>query len=180
MKRIIFAAVVATVSLSLVAVTTWAAWTSSVTVSNNVITTGSVNLNVSLNGTNYSKAVSSNTTISGLMPGGSNIGTVFYIRNDSSDGVNFNLGAVGTGTISGDTQPVDTTSLQIAVVTHGATPVDANYHSLSEWSTNQSLGTLNAGASQQYDVYARLSGTAADDWQGRTVTFAFTVTGTQL
>lgn len=180
MKRIIFAAVVAFVSLSVVTLTTLAAWTSSVTVSNNVITTGSVSLNVSLTDSNYSKSVSSSTTISGLMPGGSHIGTVFYVQNASSTGVNFNLGATGTATISGSPAPVDLTSLQIAIVAHGVTPVDANYHTLSAWSSSQTLGTLNAGLSTSYDMYARLSSTAADDWQGRSVNFALTVTGSQL
>lgn len=180
MKRIIFAAVVATVSLSLVTLTTWAAWTSSVTVSNNVITTGSVSLNVSLNGTDYSKSVSSSTSITSLMPGRSSVGTVFYVKNDSSTGVNFNLGATGTGIISGGTAPADLTSLKIAIVTHGATPSGTDYHTLSEWGSNQSLGTLNAGASQGYDMYASLDTSAADDWQGRTVTFSTTVTGSQI
>lgn len=179
MRRIFLAAVLATISLSVAVMTTWAAWTSSVTVNNNVITTGSVSLNVSLDDASYSKSVSSSQTISGLMPGNSLVGSVFYVRNDSSTGINFNLSATGTATISGATQPADLSSLQIAVVTHGTTPANGDYHSLSQWTSDQVLGSLNASASQSYDLVARLDTNAADDWQGRSVNFALTVTGQQ-
>lgn len=181
MKRIIFAVVVAFVSLSVVTLTTLAAWTSSVTVSNNVITTGSVSLNVSLDGTTYTKSVSSSATISGLMPNNAGSrGTVFYIKNDSSTGVSFNLTVTGTGTITGSPAPVDLTSLEIAIIPNATTLDGTDYHTLSAWSSSQTLGSLSAGSSAQYDMYARLSSSAADDWQGRSVNFAITVTGSQL
>lgn len=180
MRRIIFAFLIAFVSLSVVTMTTWAAWTSSVTVSNNVITTGSVDLNVSLDNSTYGNSVSSSTTIASLMPGNSRVGTQFYVRNDSSSGINFNIRATGTATISGATPPANLASLKVAVVAHGVTPLAANYHTLAEWGTNQTLGTLNSSANQSYDIVASLDTAAADDWQGRTVNFALTVTGEQL
>ncbi|RJQ36898.1 hypothetical protein C4559_04150 [Candidatus Microgenomates bacterium] len=179
MKRILLSAVILTISLSVAVMSTWAAWTSSVTVNNNVITTGSVDLNVSLNGTAYSNSVDSTTAISSLMPGNVRIGTQFYVRNDSSTGINFNLRATGAATVSGTTPPADLTSLQIAVVPHGTAAVDADYHTLAQWGSNQTLGTLNAGASSSYDIVTRLNAAAADDWQGRTVNFTLTVTGEQ-
>ncbi|MCL5784244.1 MAG: SipW-dependent-type signal peptide-containing protein [Patescibacteria group bacterium] len=185
MRRILLATVIATASLSVAVMTTWAAWTSSVTVSNNVITTGSVSLQVSLTGNSndYGSSVSSSTAISGLMPTNtSSKGTTFYVKNNSSTGVNFNLGAVGSAVISGSPAPADLTSLQISIVPSGssASTIDANYHTLSAWGSSQTLGTLSSGASQPYDIYAKLATTAADDWQGRQVTFAVTVTGSQI
>lgn len=177
MRRILLAAIIVVASLSTAVMTTWAAWTSSVTVNNNVITTGSVDLNVSLNGTSYSNSVDSAQPISSLMPGNSSVGTQFYVKNDSSAGVNFNVRATGIATISGSTQPVNPDSLEIAVVPSGTTP--STYYTLSQWTSGQALGSLNAGASQDYDIVARLDTNAADDWQGRTVDFDLTVTGEQ-
>ncbi len=95
MRRIILALVVSIAALSLAAYTTRAVWSSSVTVTNNKIITGTANLQVSVDGgTTYGSSQVSSLTLSNLIPGGETSNTVFTLSNEGgTTGINFNISA---------------------------------------------------------------------------------------
>jgi hypothetical protein len=180
MKRILLAVVTSLVALSAAAYTTQAAWSHTVTVTNNQVTTGTADLKVYTNKTAVwdSSTSASDFTLTGIVPGSQiDGGHAFWLRNDSTTGVNFNL----TGTITGSGAP-EGTNLSIYVYDVGNTGNNSGWHTLNEWlaGTVPFGSTLAAGAQKDYGMWVKLDSGAGNEWINQTVTFSMVVTGTQI
>lgn len=187
MKRIYLALLTVIASLGLAGATTFAVWSDTVTVTNNIVQTGSADLQVSnVSGTvgpwNTSTAASS-LSITNLIPGGTaGDGFSFALWNNSTAGVNFTTSARITAVTGLTTE--DKSQLEIAVYESGETAATGSgWITLTDWeSAVRSLDfTLTPGQvnAKDFRVSARLKSTATNEWQGKTVTITFTVTGTQ-
>jgi|SRR3989344_3451482 len=183
MKRIALALATSAAALSLAAFTTFAAWTDTVTVTGNVITTGTVDLLVSTNHVDFvNNSAESPFEINNLVPAGALAGEYsFSLRNAGS--VNLNLTGYITppATIS-PTSGVDRTQLMIQVFDEDTDTAVSGLYSLAEWEASPRSITpiFNAGdPDRDYVVKAQLLLSALNEWQGQTVTFDLSVTGTQ-
>ena len=188
MKRIVLAIVIAINALSLAAYTTRAVWSSSVTVSNNKIQTGTANLLVSVDsGTNFVTSAASTLTLNDLIPGGQTNKSVFSLRNASTTGVDFNINAQVSTIATLPNANLDLSKLQLSIYESTASaelgPGSSGWFSVTDWqSTARSLNSflvVNSSSSRIYNLAARLLSSADNTWQGQTVTIGLTVTGTQ-
>ena len=190
MKRIILALFVLATSSVLGYNTTRAVWTDTVTVSNNQIQTGTADLQVSIDngGVQNTTTGASSMILSGLIPGGSNNGYSFSLWNNSTTGVNFGVKGQITAVTGIDPVVTNPSKLEIAVYETGATPgltttASSAWISLADWQTTtrdlNSVLTPGTGNTKNYRVAVRLLSDADNEWQGKTVTMTFTVTGTQ-
>lgn len=164
--------------------TTRAVWTDTVTVTNNQIQTGTADLQVSTDsGGSWDTATRpSSMVFIGLIPGGSTNAYSFSLWNNSTPGLNF--ATSGRITVVTGADGVDQTKLQIAVYEDGSTPeAGSNWFSLADWQggerTFNSTITQGIGNFKNYRIAAKLLDTTGNDWQGKTVTFTLTLTGTQ-
>lgn len=184
MNRIYLAFITIVVVLGIAGFATYAAWSDSVTVTNNQIQSGTADLQVSTNnGTTWNTTTSASSfSVSGLIPGGSeSAGYVFSLKNESSSGVTFNTsGQISSVAGAGS----DESQLEIAVYETGSSATDGSgWISLSDWQSSQRTfnSSLSTGVSnvKHYQIAARLKSTATNDWQSKTVGFTLTVNGQQ-
>lgn len=188
MKRILFALAALSLAVGTSIATTRAVWTDTVTVTNNQVQTGTADLQVSKTyggGSWNTSTVTSSMVISDLIPGGEGDNYSFTLWNNSTVGVDFDL----TGQITAVTGAgSDESQLELAVYEESATPGDtftesSDWISLSDWQslTRDFNSTITPGIGniKNYRIAAKLLPSATNDWQGRTVTMTFTVTGTQ-
>lgn len=186
MKRILLALLVTTVSIGAVALNTRAAWTDTVTVTNNVITTGTVDLKVSTDnvpgpGTWNSTSAVSGMTLANLVPGGAPTEAYsFSLWNDSTGITTMTLTGQITASSITPGPAVDESQLMIELYDI-ATGVEVSEISLAAWKISpQALtNTLVTSATKDYGIRARLLNTALNEWQGKTVEFTLTVEGSQ-
>lgn len=189
MRRIILALVISVAALSLAAYATRAVWSSSVTVTNNKIITGTANLQVSVDGgTTYGSSQISSLTLSNLIPGGQTSNTVFTLSNEGgTPGINFNINAQISSVSSTPGASLDMSKLQLSVYDSTASAdggvASSGWFSVSDWqSASRSLNSFLAEGrpkARPYTLAARLLSAADNTWQGQTVTIGWTVTGTQ-
>ena len=182
MKRIALAVATIVTSLSLAGMTTFAAWTDTVTVTNNVVQTGSVDLQVSNNNgvTWNTSTTASSMVISGLVPGAATTDAYSYsLWNNSSAGADFSLTGQITASAIAPTAGVDKTQLMLTVYRTDTNADESVEMSLAAWeAAPQALTTsLVQGATRNYGIRARLASTALNEWQGQTVTFTLSVIG---
>lgn len=188
MKRIVLSIITIAVALSLASWATFAVWSDSVTIASNHIQTGTADLLVSAVGTSGpwdTSTVSSSLTLSALVPGSTgHDGFAFSLKNNSTDGVNFNVNSQITSlNISGTGDP-DQSKLLIAIYPVGSTPdTGSGWISASDWQSSahnlNSLLTPGDSNAKSYNISAKLSSSAGNEWQGRTVTFTLTINGQQ-
>lgn len=184
MNRVYLAFITIIVAIGIASYTTFAAWSDSVTVSNNQIQTGTADLQVSTdNGTIWNTATSASSfNVTGLVPGGAeSSGYSFSLKNESSSGVIFNISGQIT---SVEGTGADQTQLEVALYETGSTSAGGSgWFNLSDWQSTQKAfnSVLNTGASnvKHYTMSARLKSSATNDWQGKTVRFTLTVNGQQ-
>lgn len=189
MRRIILALVTSVAALSLAAYATRAVWSSSVTVTNNKIITGTANLQVSVDGgTTYGSSQISALTLSNLIPGGQTSNTVFTLSNEGgTTGINFNISAQISSVSSTPGASLDMSKLQLSVYDSTASAnggvASSGWFSVSDWqSASRSLNSFLVQGrpnARPYTLAARLLSAADNSWQGQTVTIGWTVTGTQ-
>mgnify|MGYP001581419744 CR=1 FL=1 len=163
---------------------TRAVWTDNVTVLNNTITTGTVDLKVDAqdNGTWSTSSEASSMVLSNLVPGNSATGAYsFSLLNDSTGITTMNLVAQITSSLIAPTAGVDKTQLMIRLYDYNTGTPESAEASLSTWEagTQALTSSLATSASRRYEIRARLLGTALNEWQGQTVTFTLSVTGSQ-
>lgn len=188
MKRILLALAALSLAVGTSIATTRAVWSDTVTVTNNQVQTGTADLQVSKTyggGSWNTSTVTSSMVISDLIPGGEGNNYSFTLWNNSTVGVDFGL----TGQITSMTGAgADESQMELAVYEETATPGNpltesSDWISLADWQAlarafNSTL-TPGIGNIKNYRIAARLLSGATNDWQGRTVTMTFTVTGTQ-
>lgn len=187
MKRILLAIAMIVLAGSTAFATTRATWTDTVTVTNNQVQTGTADLQVSTTGIgggawNTSTKVAS-IALTGLIPGGAAINNYdFSLWNNSTPGVSFDISTQATS-VTGSAS--DQSKLLLEIYENGTDPETgvnrSGWITLEDWQTGaKSLGSNIAAAGvKDYRLAAKLDTTATNDWQGRTVTITFTVTGTQ-
>lgn len=195
MRRIILALVVSIAALSLAAYATRAVWSSSVTVTNNKIITGTANLQVSVDGgTTYgsSQALPQEKALQNLIPGGQTSNDLFNLSNEGGTaGINFNISAQISSISSTPGASLDMSKLQVSIyetnppstASAESGPGSSGWFSVSDWqSASRSLNSLLVQGrpnAKKYTLAARLLSSADNSWQGQTVTIGWTVTGTQ-
>lgn len=192
MRRIILALVISVAALSLAAYATRAVWSSSVTVTNNKIITGTASLQVSVDGgTTYGSSQVSSLTLSNLIPGRQQTGVgspVFTLSNEGgTPGVNFNISAQISSISSTPGASLDMSKLQLSVYDSTASAdggvASSGWFSVADWqSVARSLNSFLVEGrpnARPYTLSARLLSAADNTWQGQTVTIGWTVTGTQ-
>jgi predicted ribosomally synthesized peptide with SipW-like signal peptide len=168
--------------------TTRAAWTDTVTVTNNQIQTGTADLQVSTAGIGGgawdTTTKSASIVLTGLIPGGAYKNDYdFSLWNNSTTGVNFDI-TVQTTSVSG-TGGADESKLLLALYENGQDPdtQGSGWFTLAQWqAAARSLNSVlnpGAGSTKDYRLAAKLDSTAGNEWQGKTVNMTFTVTGTQ-
>jgi hypothetical protein len=183
MKRILMGLMVSAAVLSSSAFLTKAVWTDTVTVTNNIIATGTVDLEVSTDwGANWnSTSAATSMVLSNLYPDGPSAeGYSYSLRNAGSVGP-LGLTAQVTSTNIVPNPGVDKTQLMVQVYDINTGLPESAELTLAQWEagTQALTSTLASGAARSYGVRARLLGTAANSWQGQTVTFTLSVVGTQ-
>lgn len=108
----------------------------------------------------------------------------FSLQNNSTAGVSFGITSQIT-TISGLTGSPDQSKLLLNLYENGTDPdIGAN---TTGWVTLTAFqaaakavnSTITAGNIKDYKLGVKLDSTAANEWQGQSLTFTFTVTGTQ-
>lgn len=188
-KRILVALVALVSALGIGAAATTAVWSDTVTVTNNVINTGNVNLMVSA--ANYptpnpasfnSTTAASTMVLNNLAPSLTQTGAYsFSLRNDSSAGITLNLTGQVTSTSITPNGGVDKTKLWIQLWNLTAGIAATTEITLADWETlpADAFGSIAAGATQDYEIRARLDPSADNTWQGQQVLFTLSVTGTQ-
>ncbi len=191
LKRILLSIVTLVMALSVGALATRSAWTDTVTVTNNQIVTGTVDLLVSTNnfpggsGAFNTATAGSTMSISGLFPGDTlTAGTYsFSLRNNSGGLVDFSLTGqvVGADTLITPNPGVDKSQLMVEIFDM-ANGVEVAELPLTTWEAGPRsfTQTLTNLATRDYGIRARLLNTALDEWQGQTVTFTLSIVGTQL
>ena len=183
-RRIATATAIVALTLLTGALTTFAAWTDSVTVTNNVVQTGTADLEVSNNsGASWDTAtVSTANVISNLVPGvaATDGGYSFSLWNNSTAGATFDLTGQVTASSVAPTAGVDKTQLMLQLYDTDTNGDESAEMTLADWEAGtQALTTsLTSGSTKNYGFRARLLGTALNEWQGQTVTYTLTVTGT--
>ena len=193
MKRIAISLATLVAALTVSALATSAAWTDTVTVTDNVITTGSADLQVSTLGPGLAipgdelsfndSTAGSTMTLTGLVPGGaSDEDYSFSLWNASTAGVDFNL----TGTVSmvNYSNPIitvaDEDELMLTLYDVSGGVPDVGPFSMTAWKAGVALPpALASGDVREYGFRASLTPAAGDDWQGQTITFDFDVFGSQ-
>ncbi len=184
MKRIILSLVLVVGTIFASIAYTRAAWTDTVTVTNNIITTGTVDLEVSTDsGTTWDSTTASSTmTLSNLAPGAAATSAYsFSLRNSGTVGP-MTLSAQVTSTNITPTAGVDKSMLYLTIYdTDTLADVSAEVTMLAWESGLQALTTTlpSGGTPANFGIRARLDTTADNTWQGQTVTFTLSVTGTQ-
>lgn len=161
---------------------TRAAWTDAVTVTNNQITTGTVDLEVSTDygSTWNSTSAASTMVLSNLAPGAAATSAYsFTLRNVGSVGPLTLTGQVTASNIS-PTAGVDKSQLMVQVYDLATGDVSSEA-TLTAWESGaQTLtSTLAPSETKHYGLRSRLLTTADNTWQGQTVTFTLTVIGSQ-
>ena len=193
MRRIILALVTSIAALSLAAYATRAVWSSSVTVTNNKIITGTANLQVSTDGgSTYGSSAISSSPISNLIPGKQDSIDVFKLSNEGgTTGLNFNISAQILSVSSTPGASLDMSKLQLSIYDSTASAnggvASSGWFSVSDWqSASRSLNSFlvqnvlpDRSHARPYTLAARLLSAADNTWQGQTVTIVWTVTGTQ-
>ena len=184
MKRIFLALIVLISAGALAFTTTRAVWTDTVTVTNNQIQTGTADLQVSTDSGNTwnTSTKASSMVLANLIPGSEASAYSFSLWNASTTGLNFTVSGQITAITGAD--EVDKSQLKIAIYETGSTPeTGSGWISLADWQITNNLlnNTLNPGISnaKDYRIAARLLSSATNDWQGKTVAFTLTLTGTQ-
>lgn len=186
MKRIIIGLLISVAVAGVAFKATLGAWTDNVTITNNRITTGTVDLQVSPDhGANWnSTSTASTMVLSNLAPGDTAVSAYsFSLRNMGTVGP-FTLASQIISTNIVPTAGVDKSQLMIQIYEEGGSNVTAELP-LTTWETTawQSMSppVLDAGAAnaRHYGIRARLLSTADNTWQGQTVTFTLSVTGTR-
>lgn len=163
---------------------TRAAWTDTVTVTNNIVTTGTLDLEVGVDGQTWSDAsAASNITLSGLYPGGPAVenASVFWLRNVSSpDTLTMNLVAEINPDASIVPGPIANRAVLYIEIYRGATVEASTSLNLWEAGTIPIATSLPVDpAGRAYGIRAWLDGSALDEWQGQTVTYTLVFTGSQ-
>ncbi len=184
MKRIFLALIVLISAGALAFATTRAAWTDTVTVTNNQIQTGTADLQVSTDfGSTWNTGTkASSMVLTNLIPGNDTNAYSFSLWNASTTELNFTVSGQIT-TVTG-TDGVDESQLEIAVYEIDSIPeTGSGWISLANWQIIDRVldSIINSGISnaKDYRIAARLLSSATNDWQGKTVTFTLTLTGTQ-
>ena len=186
MKRILFALAALSLAVGTSIATTRAVWTDTVTVTNNQVQTGTADLQVStagIGGGAWNTSTKAATIVlADLIPCGAYKQNYdFSLWNNSTTGLNFNIStqvtsATGMGA-------VDQSKLLLALYENGTDPdvTGSGWISLTNWQLSQrTLNSLLTSSSiKDYRLAAKLDATAANEWQGLTVTLTFTVLGTQ-
>ena len=187
MKRIILALMLSVTVAGVAFANTRAVWTDNVTVLNNTITTGTVDLKVSTNNvpgpcTFSTASATSAMVLSNLVPGGpAQEGYSFSLLNNSAGVTTLRLsGQITTLSIVDDTPGVDRSKLEFQVYEMGGSN-ETGWVSLANWNTvaQNFTATIDSGVTRDYGIRARLDSSANNDWQGQAVTFTLSVTGSQ-
>jgi hypothetical protein len=187
MKRILLAVLISIAVAGMAFRRTRAVWTDAVSVSNNKINTGTVDLRVSSNnwpggaGTFSTTSVASGMVLASLVPGGpTDEDYSFSLRNNSDGITTMTIAAQITGTIVNPTPGVDKSQLMIEIYDMAA-GVEVAELPLTTWESGAQLftATLATGSTRDYGVRARLLSSALNEWQGQQVTFSLDITGSQ-
>src|SRR3989339_1765406 len=182
MKRILLALLISIAAGSVAFANTRAAWTDTVTVTNNIITTGTLDLEVSTDGSTWSDASATSTTVlSGLYPGGpaQEALPAFWLRNVSSPSsltMNLTAQVIPAASITPDPS-VDRGVLYVEIYSGDGSEAIAT---LSAWeggpiSLPFSLAYGTGG--KAYGLRAWLDSSAENEWQGQTVNYTLSFTG---
>ena len=187
MKRIFLALIVLISAGALAFTTTRAVWTDTVTVTNNQIQTGTADFQVSTDSGNTwnTSTKASSMVLANLIPGSEASAYSFSLWNASTTGLNFTVSGQITAITGAD--EVDKSQLKIAIYETGSTPeTGSGWISLADWQTVERIfnstinsGNPGSGGSKNYQIAAKLLSSATNDWQGKTVAFTLTLTGTQ-
>lgn len=184
MKRILLAVVAVVAALSVAGASTLAWWTDSVTVTDNIIQTGTADLDVSIDGgTTWSDSKNSPLLLTGLIPGAAaTSGYSFTLVNNSSAGLTFQVTGRVTGSTITPDPGVGKAQLMIELYNTTNNVVEVAEIPLTTWEGGAQTftTTIPASSSKDYTVRARLLGTALNEWQGQTVTYEMTVVGTSI
>lgn len=185
MKRILLGILAITAVAGVAFQNTRAAWTDSVTVTNNIVSTGTLDLEVSVDGTSWTDASStSTTTLAGLFPGGAPVESspAFYLRNVSSPtslSMNLTAQVVPSASIT-PTSGVDRSMLYIQLYSADGDETVATTLSAWEGGAVSLSNALAYGLSgKAYGIRAWLDGAALNEWQGQTVNYTLSFTGSQ-
>ena len=182
MKRIALALATIALTAGSAFMTTYATWTDTVTVTNNKIVTGSVDLLVSTDsgGTWDTTTKASTMTLSDLIPGAAaTSGYSFSLFNNSTAGAAFTLTALVSPAATITNPAVDRSQLMIELYRTDTSATEVAEQTLTAWEGGASTFTftLPAGSTRSYGFKARLVSTAANEWQGQTVTYTLSGTG---
>ncbi len=191
MKRIFLAVAVSLAAVSLAVFSTRAVWSDTVSVTANMVTTGTADLQVRSTpitsqsdhaGFNSSTAVSA-FNITDLVPGASRSGYGFSLWNNGGPYIDFNITGKAVSATSSPTL-LDLSKVQLAVyeatASAGSGPATSGWINLTDWVANEkAISFLQATGSANYNIAVRLSNTVDNSWQGQSVTFGLVLTGTQ-
>lgn len=194
MKRIALSLITLVTALAVGSFATLGAWTDTVTVTGNVISTGAINLLVDTDGDgSFSDSTEpSNFVFTGLLPSATPTdgGYAFSLLNDDTNGsiiLNLTAEVLPNAVIAPSTDtngnPVTINRDHLYITVYDInTNLDVSAETpLSAWEAGPvSVGSIDPGLvnARDYGFRVRLDQNAINDWQGETVTFTLSVTGT--
>ena len=189
LKRIAISVITMVMALTVGAYATTAAWTDSVTVTSNIIRTGSADLQVSTktDGAGVLTYVWSTTSrnsefdVSGLVPDGDFANEYSYSLRSVGD-IGFSLKGQITAITYSKGEPVGLNNMRMRVYEHGTDNPVSDEYGLAQWiNSPRSLGEIGFGGDiRDYDIRVWLNGSADNTWQGQVIDFTLDVSGTSV
>jgi len=195
LKKILSGLLVSLLVAGTAFINTRAAWTDTVSLSNNIITSGTVDLQLAADGLaetptwEQSNAVSG-FNVSGLYPGASVGEYSFSARNNAPSialalsAFASNVAVYNTTDVTKAPQVVDKTKLTIAVYDYNTSTVLAT-QTLAEWEAATATTAIDLSTTldsvnpiRNFGFTVTMADDAGNEWQGKTVEFTLDVIGT--
>lgn len=193
MKKILMSLAILVGACSLIFATTRAVWTHNVSVTNNKIVTGSTDLRIATDYSQYPNVGTWDTVgqttdviFETLTPGSnSRMRYVFSLWNNSLNPLDLTLGGkILNVKFEGDNIPGDKSKLLLRVynVDDEERIQISDWKTLNEWENGNIPfnSTVEAGAVKRYGIEVKLDQDAENDWQNQNVSFDMEITGTQI
>lgn len=133
-------------------------------------------------GDSYEQTFTSGWNFSGMYPGYTNSTQTFWLKNESTSPVTFDITGTLRSGVTGDWTELSP-NVEVAIIPVSDTDPAGDYHTLAAWNSpggHSILPQLAAGAEQQYRVYVNVPVSAGSEIEGKSLSGVnFDFTGTQ-
>jgi predicted ribosomally synthesized peptide with SipW-like signal peptide len=183
LKRIAISLITMVMALTVGAYATTAAWSDTVSVTDNEIITGTLDLQVWAYGPEWLNTTDNpDAPLAGLVPGDAPTGVgleAFRLRYNNANIPLLNLRARINGTTIDPTAGVNKNRLHIQL--YNVDDNETYEYTLAQWESGmRAIGTIpNGNVQRHYEMRAWLDSSAGNEWQGQTVEFDWSIEGAQ-